>query len=499
MSVPGKRRKVQYFIMPVMMVLALALFDAAMGAGSIPLKINYQGYLVDASDVPVTGLVLIRFAIFDDPTGGEELWWESHAAVNVVDGLFKVILGLTKSIPDSVFADTSRYLGIRVGMDPELIPRTRLCSVPYAYRTSSLDKAVGGTVSGNITLVPGDEPSSVVVTGDAGDSVVIDPSKGWALYVTDENGDLRYLLDMEPSTHSASYYDPADVKGPDLLAAGALRVRISNEGIALFGEAVSDTNVFITPEGNVTGRGRLTMGENSTGSANYGTVLGYNNTAAGDTSTISGGHDNVASGLNSIIPGGAKNSAVGNYSIAFGSMAKANHHGSVVIVANYPGLADDSTRSGGDEQLVIRADSGIYITNGGGLAPYVPNRLINTSTGGYLSPGGSWENAGAKNSIENIETVDSRDVLRKVGSLPISEWNYIAEDDRVRHIGPTGEDLHQIFGIGDDDGSISSRDLASIALAAIQQLQRDNEKLKTEVAELRALLSAMQKSNEPGR
>jgi len=62
--------------------------------------------------------------------------------VTVTNGLFNVILGSISSIPSSIFDDTVRYLGIAVGTDLELSPRTRLTSVGYAYRALVADSAL---------------------------------------------------------------------------------------------------------------------------------------------------------------------------------------------------------------------------------------------------------------------------------------------------------------------------------------------------------------------
>jgi roadblock/LC7 domain-containing protein len=61
--------------------------------------------------------------------------------VTVVGGLFNVILGGTTPIPDSVFDSPDRYLGIQIDEDAEIVPRTRLISVAYAYHALEADTA----------------------------------------------------------------------------------------------------------------------------------------------------------------------------------------------------------------------------------------------------------------------------------------------------------------------------------------------------------------------
>jgi len=83
---------------------------------------------------------------------------------------------------------------------------------------------------------------------------------------------------------------------------------------------------------------------------------------------------------------------------------------------------------------------------------------------------------------ENFVRINSREVLEKVASLPITEWNYKAESGAVQHIGPVAQDFHAAFQLSTDDKHISVADEGGVALAAIQGL---NEKLETDNAALR--------------
>jgi hypothetical protein len=77
------------------------------------------------------------------------LWDETHNDVLVDNGLFNVILGSLESIPSSVFEGEERYLGIKVGADPELTPRIMLTSVGYAYMAETAVTDGDWTISGN--------------------------------------------------------------------------------------------------------------------------------------------------------------------------------------------------------------------------------------------------------------------------------------------------------------------------------------------------------------
>ena len=122
-------------------LLIILLTSALAISAGIPQLINYQGKLTDASGVPLDTTVSMTFTVYDDSTGGSSKWAETHSSVTVVKGLFNVLLGGVNPVPDTVFSDSLRYLGITVGTNPEIAPRTQLISVAYAFRAGRADTA----------------------------------------------------------------------------------------------------------------------------------------------------------------------------------------------------------------------------------------------------------------------------------------------------------------------------------------------------------------------
>ena len=55
------------------------------------------------------------------------------------------------------------------------------------------------------------------------------------------------------------------------------------------------------------------------------------------------------------------------------------------------------------------------------------------------------------------------------------QWRFMAEPDGVKHFGPTAQDFHAAFGLGEITTGIATLDADGVALAAIQGL---NEKLE---------------------
>jgi len=86
-----------------------------------------------------------------------------------------------------------------------------------------------------------------------------------------------------------------------------------------------------------------------------------------------------------------------------------------------------------------------------------------------------------------FEPVDPKEILEKVGNLPVSEWSY-KKDPKIRHIGPMAQDFYSIFNLGGDDRFISSVDADGIAFAAIQGLKLENEQLRKRIERLEEAL-----------
>jgi hypothetical protein len=90
---------------------------------------------------------------------------------------------------------------------------------------------------------------------------------------------------------------------------------------------------------------------------------------------------------------------------------------------------------------------------------------------------------------ENIEPVDPDELLAKVRELAMHRWNYISDGPSVHHIGPTAQDFYAAFEVGEDDHHIHPIDGYGVALAAVQALAAEVERLRDEVEELRGARS----------
>ncbi len=129
----------------------VVIVAAGLALAGAPNVINYQGRVTTPAGTAIpNGNYLVRFVIYNAPSGGTVLWDNDFRTVTINNGLLNYALGDSVQLPNTLFAgDTTRYLGIRVGADPELTPRVKLVSVPYARQSLRADTAqVALSVSG---------------------------------------------------------------------------------------------------------------------------------------------------------------------------------------------------------------------------------------------------------------------------------------------------------------------------------------------------------------
>ena len=103
--------------------------------------------------------------------------------------------------------------------------------------------------------------------------------------------------------------------------------------------------------------------------------------------------------------------------------------------------------------------------------------------------GTTFKNSSSRELKTGFEAVDSAEILQKVIELPVTSWRYKDDDVDSTHIGPVAEDFQRLFGLGDGK-TISTVDLAGVALAAIQGLRSDLENRDRQIADLTARLQA---------
>lgn len=163
----------------------------------------------------------------------------------------------------------------------------------------------------------------------------------------------------------------------------------------------------------------------------------------------------------------------------------------------------DTSADGGTWQLLTQTpfnQDGFSISLAG-----TGTREFRIDESGNVYVSGTLVHTSSRTVKENFRDLDPAEVLARVTTLPIASWNYIRDDDTLRHIGPMAEDFHAAFGLGTDDAHIAVSDSVGVALAAIQglnevveakdaeiaQLRRDNEALENRLTRLEGLVSEL--------
>src|SRR4030067_1496295 len=146
----SKMNHIKFFLTAVVFLI----FCSAAWA-DIPKQINFQGILKDSLGNPYPdGNYSITFRIYDAASGGNILWQEGQL-IAISGGLFTHLLGSAIPIPESVFDDSLRWLGIQVAGNPEITPRRQLVSVPYSYVADLAQSAekLGTLIPSDVALI----------------------------------------------------------------------------------------------------------------------------------------------------------------------------------------------------------------------------------------------------------------------------------------------------------------------------------------------------------
>ncbi len=316
---------------------------------------------------------------------------------------------------------------------------------------------------------------------------------------------------------------------------GTGNVASGNDGSTVAGGEANQASGFISAVGG--GSGNVAAGGYA------GVLSGQNNTAQGDFAAVLGGRANCAGGRDSVAlgrnakvrpPTGASTGACAGvpdsgdpdgdegsfvWADAQGdSLASSGQNqflvragGGVILNSTFsPENADDlviGSRAGGDADVDLRLrtrsgrDGLLFLsdTNGGfslvasDLEP--DTNFLNTSTGAFLSYGGTWTNSSSASLKQGFAAVASTDILQRLLQLPIMTWEYRASQEG-RHLGPTAEDFHRLFGLAGDGRAIATVDADGVALAAIQglnaKLERENASLRSALEDLSARLARLE-------
>jgi hypothetical protein len=425
---------------------------------------TYQGSLMHPWREPVEdGVYRMQFKLYDGVTTGSNLWQQT-SNVEVVGGLFSVVLGEATPMRPVFLHNAYLWLEVTVDTDrsgsfePQEVykPRQRLNSEPWSASRLLADEYRPNLIAGheNNRILAGVRGATISGGGgllgvrnqvtDHGGTV----AGGGANWVGNDNSTLN---DADYGTVSGGYANHAP--GSHATISGGYANRAWGNSASVGGGSLNETN------------------------ASYTTIAGgRRNLASGSESTIGGGRDCVTTGMLATVPGGLENHAAGNYSFAAGHRAHAMHMGAMVLSdSRYP-----PTTSTAGNQFMVRATGGVvFITQIDGQGN--PTKGVQLPTGAT-----SWlplPTPSDRDRKENFEEVDPREILERVRAMPILSWNYDYEDPSIRHIGPMAQDFHAAFAMGKDNRHIDTVDADGVAMAAIQGLCTIVREKDAEIAE----------------
>jgi hypothetical protein len=250
----------------------------------------------------------MTFALYK---GGTKVWQETQS-VDVVDGVFNVLLGKVTPL-DTVRFNEAIDLGIKVGADPEMSPRTPLAGAAYARALPGLYSYYAEDVTYRSQNLIGGAPNNRVHFGVVGGTI----SGGGGFEDTDP---------------------------------------IANQITHDYGTVGGGAD-------HIAGRfGTIGGGWNNNATGQYSTVAGgSNNKVYGDRAAVLGGDFNYATGNASVILGGMDNEARGSHSLAAGYNAHAKHEGTFVWNDRSLTSGNDSLLSTDTNQFIVRAVNGVGI------------------------------------------------------------------------------------------------------------------------------------------
>jgi hypothetical protein len=324
------KRLIQILVVGALVTVLTTLVFAA-----VPPMINYQGKLTNTSGAPVNDTLQMVFSIYDLPAGGNVLWTETQGAVIIEKGVFNVLLGSVDSIPYSVFDGSTRYLGVKVGDDPEITPRKPMVSVGYAYKAFEADTADYARVSM--------------------------PDADWTIV-----GDTIYHLNGNVGIGTTSPNEQLEITGNLRLPATTATAGIIMVGADRFIHNYGYVNTFVgVNAGNLSMTGVFNTANGY--EALYSNTTGYFNTANGAVAL----HSNTA---------GSQNTANGVYALY------SNTTGSVNTANGYDALHSNTTGyfNTANGVLALSANTtGYYNTALGYAAGVSSGDLTNATAIGY--------------------------------------------------------------------------------------------------------------------
>ena len=359
-----------------------------------------------------------------------------------------------------------------------------LCAALLASATglgAQADSVIAASVSG-VNLLRLNTDASFVVRGTAGSGSLPATGSGvrmmWFpnLYAfragkVDSFGSTYWDL-ASIGTGSIGLGENVRASGNNSFAANLATTASGDESVALGNNGTASADRAFAFNGTASGVGAVAIGSGAQATNDDALAMGPSSIAGGLASIVIG--PSIANGSFGVAIG-LQNSASGNFSVAIGKNARtANRQGSIVLGDGCAGFSSDSVFPTANNQFIARGCGGVKIFTNQGL-----------TSGVELAAGGSsWSAVSDRNRKENFLNVDGETILAGLQRIPVSTWNYKAQDRGIRHLGPMAQDFYAAFGLGESNLLINTLDIDGVNLAGVQALAARTDALRAQVRTL---------------
>jgi hypothetical protein len=268
--------------------VVLILFASMTVRAQIPQTMSYQGVLSDGAGAIVPdGNYNLTFKLYDVATGTTAALWSEGQLVQVNKGVFNVMLGSVNTL--NLPFDKQYWLGISVGLNPELTPRIALASTPYSLNAKSvapgaavkslngLNDAVTITGGGGATVTSNGNTITITASGGGGTGIQGVQNTNGTLDIANPNGPTATINVKDNGVATQHLHDNAVTSAKIASGAAVKSINTLRDDVTL----TAGTNVTITPSGN-----NLTISA-SGGSGGGLSVVSHDASMSGDGTSAS--------------------------------------------------------------------------------------------------------------------------------------------------------------------------------------------------------------------
>jgi len=248
--------------------------QAAATSVVVPPLVSFSGVLTDLNGKPMTGIVGVTFALYNESQGGAPLWLETQNVYPDKTGHYTVTLGATAStgLPSDIFAaGEARWLGVRPEGQQEQ-PRVLLLSVPYALKAGDAQTIGGLPPSAFVQATPG-----AATSGNASGAMTSSVSStARSAGTSNLSGKAASAAAVETQNYVAKFVNATGSLGNSLIFDNGTSIGIGTSKPTDALDVVGGTHLDFTDQNSGTFGSNLAFGDSTSGegisSARQGTT-----------------------------------------------------------------------------------------------------------------------------------------------------------------------------------------------------------------------------------